>query len=191
MNPRHLHCYGCPDATSFYTNSTTTTTSSNMFAKALGPIHGFNHARLAEEPLVGGLYLKPFVYRQHHPLLPAGKKDRAFRNPIGDSFGDSIGDSIGDSFGDSFVLDDLNITTTQLATDLVHYIERATTASAIVSGELHGSAKMQAEAKVHDHTLGVLYSLKGNWGWVGVGWGWVGVGGSHLFVFLLQQCRLC
>jgi hypothetical protein len=126
------------DAT-FVDNNTLTTSSfssssSSMFSKALGPIHGFNHDRLSKEPLVGGIYLKPFVYRKHHPLTR--------------------------DMDDLYILEDLGVSTYQLSTDLVRYIERATTASAIVSGELHSSAKMAAEAAVHDHTLGVLYSLK-------------------------------
>ena len=89
---------------------------------------------------MGGIYLKPFVFRQYHSLIRGGASHGGFS---------------------SFVLEDLGLTTHQLSTDLIRYIERATTASAIVSGELHGSAKMAAEAAVHDHTLGVLYSLRG------------------------------
>ena len=126
-----------------------TNTSAALFTRALGPVHGFNHARLEGEPLVGGIYLKPFVYLRHHALTATNSISRTGRNGNGSA-----------SDGHALALDGLGVTTQQLSQDLVSYVERATTSSAIVSGSLHADARLTALSAARDHTLGVLYSIR-------------------------------
>ena len=129
--------------------------SSGLFTRALGPVHGFNHARLEGEPFVGGIYLKPFVYLRHHPIKQCNQGNSSNISEIEEQ---NLSSNNGTT--SLLLLDGLGVTTRHLSTDLVAYIERATTSSAIVQGGLHADARLAAVAAARDHTLGVLYSLR-------------------------------
>ena len=143
-----------------------TKTSSSMFTRALGPVMGFSHKRLTEEPLVGGIYLKPFVEQRYRGYTFAGS----------DNGTDSKSKStevmaVGRDHGTQSYF--FGLDPTRFASDLVYFIEVASEASSLVRGDKRGLAAAQSQyglstaksvaqaaAASGDRALEVLFALR-------------------------------
>lgn len=138
--------------------SSSTSAALSMFSKALGPVLGFSHERLRNEPLVGGVYLKPFVA---HVSSTVVVKSRSSTSASTTSSSVRSAPSTLSEFG---------IDSDQFISDLVQYIEGAARASSLVSRQVAQEQAALAAAKFQDSIAS---------GGLGRGFGIGGRGGLH------------